>query len=59
MKTTKRVLAIVLAALMLACMIPFAVSAATTPAANVTIKLACTTQGYTFSTVSKSKAKKN
>lgn len=48
MKTTKRVLAIVLAALMLACMIPFAVSAATAPAANVDIKLSCSTPGYKF-----------
>lgn len=37
MKTTKRVLAIVIAALMLALMIPFAVSAATTPDVTFTL----------------------
>lgn len=47
MKTTKRVLAIVLAALMLACMIPFAVSAAA-PALSYDVVLNCAKPGYTF-----------
>lgn len=45
MKTTKRVLAIVLAALMLAMMIPFSVSAATE---QVTFNVDCNKAGYTF-----------
>lgn len=44
MKTTKRILAVVLAAMMLALMIPFAASAATTYTAEITAK-----EGYTLS----------
>lgn len=47
MNTTKRVIAVVLAALMLACMIPFAVSAAT-PDKTGTVRLNCAQPGYTF-----------
>ncbi|MDO4882951.1 MAG: SpaA isopeptide-forming pilin-related protein [Oscillospiraceae bacterium] len=46
MKTTKRVIAIVLAALMLAMAIPFAVSAATTKEYSFTLK--CAKPGYEF-----------
>lgn len=46
MKTTKRVIAIVLAALMLAMAIPFAASAATTKEYSFTLK--CTKPGYEF-----------
>ena len=48
MKTTKRVLAVVLAALMLACMIPFAASAANNPATSTSVTLTCAKPGYTF-----------
>ena len=48
MKTTKRVLAVVLAALMLACMIPFAASAANNPATSTSVTLTCSKPGYTF-----------
>lgn len=47
MKSTKRVIAVVLAALMLACMIPFAVSAAT-PDKTTAVTLNCAQPGYTF-----------
>ncbi len=49
MKTTKRVLAIVLAVMMLALAIPFAASAATAPQKNVNITLSHTSnQAYTY-----------